>query len=87
MMEQDAAYFDVHRTGALMSVLSTNVRAIQGVLVSQAADLCEGVAVSVLLLSYMLTQVGCSLPGCSAWHANHSHETLVRCGWPRITLR
>eukprot|EP01047_Picozoa_sp_COSAG01_P031273 COSAG01_NODE_2213_length_8163_cov_18.627327_1_plen_48_part_10 len=48
MMEQDAAYFDVHRTGVLMSVLSTNVRAIQGVLVSQAADLCEGVAVSVL---------------------------------------
>ena len=56
IMEQDAAFFDRVKTGSLMTILSTNVGSIQNVLVHQTADLAEGIAVTVILLLYMLVR-------------------------------
>jgi hypothetical protein len=56
IMEQDAAFFDCMKTGSLMTILSTNVGSIQNVLVHQTADLAEGIAVTIILLLYMLVR-------------------------------
>jgi hypothetical protein len=40
-MEQDLAFFDVRKTGKLMTILNTNVSSIQNVLIGDTADLCE----------------------------------------------
>lgn len=56
IMEQDATFFDRIKTGSLMTILSTNVGSIQNVLVHQTADLAEGIAVTVILLFYMLVR-------------------------------
>ncbi len=56
IMEQDAAFFDRVKTGSLMTILSTNVGSIQNVLVHQTADLAEGLAVTIILLLYMLVR-------------------------------